>query len=114
MVELRSIKPGVAAGGGALSLTGADGAASADPDFDEDTIVNTTCSFAQVVAALNAEDPRAAQQFAIAPAAQAWVGSYLAAPWDQRRQMLLQAQSIPEAQQYVGTAMRVANACNHY
>ncbi|ORW28080.1 hypothetical protein AWB91_02390 [Mycobacterium paraense] len=97
-------------------MTGADGAASADhePQPDEETIVNTTCSFAQVVAALNAEDPRAAQQFAITPAAQSWVGSYLASPADQRRQMLRRAQSIPEVQQYTDTVSRVANTCNEY
>jgi hemophore-related protein len=116
VVKLWSINLAVAAGGAALSLTGAAGAASADPDPNpnEDTIVNTTCSVPQVAAALNAEDPRAAQQFAITPAAQSWVGSYLASPPDQRRQMLRQAQSIPQAQQYVGTVMRVNNTCNNY
>lgn len=99
-----------------MSLIGADDAASADPEPqpDEDTIVNTTCSFPQVVAALNAEDPRAAQQFALTPAAQSWVGSYLASPADQRRQMLRRAQSIPEVQQYAETVLRVANTCNNY
>lgn len=93
-----------------MSLTGTGAGSSAEPEPrpDEDWIVNTTCSFPQFVAALNAEDPRAAQQFAITPAAQSWVGSYLAAPPDQRRQMLRGAQSIPEAQQYIDTVLRVA------
>jgi hemophore-related protein len=116
MVKHWPIEPALSAGGAAVSLTGAGGGGSADPEPqpDEDSIVNTTCSFPQFVAALNAEDPRAAQQFAITPAAQSWVGSYLAAPTDQRRQMLRGAQSIPEAQQYIETVLRVANTCKNY
>jgi hemophore-related protein len=116
MVKHWPIEPARAVGGGAVSLTNAGSGSSADPGPrpNEDSIVNTTCSFPQFVAALNAEDPRAAQQFAITPAAQSWVGSYLAAPPDQRRQMLRGAQSIPEAQQYIETVLRVANTCKDY
>lgn len=110
MITLSRVK-WAAAAGLALSLT-ASGAASADPD--EDLIVNTTCSYPQVVAALNAQDPQAAAQLAATPAAQSWLGSYLAAPPDQRRQMLQQAQSLPQAQRYSGTLGRVANTCHNY
>lgn len=99
-------------------MTGAGGGGSADPepepDTDEDTIVYTTCSFPQFVAALNAEDTRAAQQFAITPAAQSWVGSYLASSPDQRREMLHCAQSTPEARQYVDTVLRVAGTWKNH
>ncbi|OBA64483.1 hypothetical protein A5647_02065 [Mycobacterium sp. 1100029.7] len=84
------------------------------PMPDDDRIVNTTCSFPQFVATLNAENTRAAQQFAITPAAQSWVGSYLASSPDQRRQMLRRAKSLPEAQQYIDTVLRVVNSCNEY
>ena len=115
-VERWSRGPALAAGGGAVSLTGAGAGSPAEPEPqpDEDWIVNTTCSFTQFVAALNAEDTRAAQQFAITPAAQSWVGSYLASSPDQRRQMLRGLQSIPEAQQYIETVLRVANTCKDY
>ena len=114
MVTLRWIKLAIAAGGAALSVTGWAGVASADPNFDDDSIVNTTCSYPQVVAALNAEDPGAAQQLAATPAAQSWLGTYLASPPSQRRQMLDQARSLPQAQQYSGTVLRVAGTCNNY
>ncbi|WP_068176385.1 hemophore-related protein [Mycobacterium sp. UM_CSW] len=97
-------------------MTGADGAVSTNPEPqpDQDWIVNTKCSFPQFVAALNAEDIRAAQQFAITPAAQSWVGSYLASSPDQRRQMLRRAQSIPDARQYIDTMLRVASTCKNF
>lgn len=81
-----SIRLAVVAGGLTLSLTAA-AVASADPN--EDLVVNTTCSYPQVVAALNAQDPQAAQQ----------------------------AQALPQAQQYSrysGTAVRVASTYNNY
>jgi hemophore-related protein len=86
----------------------------ADPNANEDSIVNTTCSYPQVVAALNAEDPTAAQQLATTPAAQSWLGTYLASPSDQRRQMLDQARNVPQTQQYAATVTRVTHSCNNY
>lgn len=114
MGKLLTITLAGAVGGAVLLLTGADGAASADPDPNEESIVNTTCTYPQVVAALNATDPGAAQQFATTPAAQSWLGSYLASPPDQRRQMLRQAQSAPQGQQYSATVIRVINTCNNF
>ena len=114
MVTRWSVKLALAAGGAALSLSAAAGVASADPNYNDNSIVNTTCNYPQVMAALNAVDPAAAQQVATTPAAQSWLGTYLAAPPDQRRQMLNQAESLPPAQQYEGTVRRVANTCNNY
>jgi hypothetical protein len=48
----------VAVGGLALSLTAGAGIASATPDLGP--AVNTTCTYDQLVAALNAEDPTVA------------------------------------------------------
>ena len=53
MIKLPLSRLAVAVGGLALSLTAGAGVASADPVLDP--IVNTTCSFPQVMAALNAQ-----------------------------------------------------------
>lgn len=61
MVKLSLIRPAVAVAGLALSVTFGAGVASADPDLGP--IINTTCSYPQVIAALNAQNPAAAAQF---------------------------------------------------
>jgi hypothetical protein len=66
MIKLSLSSLAVAVGGLALSLTAGAGVASADPDLDP--IVNTTCSYPQVMSALNAQDPGAAAQFNASPA----------------------------------------------
>ncbi|MBV8350407.1 MAG: hemophore-related protein [Mycolicibacterium sp.] len=111
MVTLSAAKLAVAVGGVALSLTAGVGVAFADP---ADSAVNTTCSYSQVVAALNAQSPAAANEFNASRAAQAWVRTFLASPPDQRQQMAQQAQSIPGVQQYVGLVDQIANTCNNY
>lgn len=100
----------LAAGIGALtlSLTAGAGIASADP------LIDTTCSYPQVLSALNAQDPAAAAQFNSSPLAQSYLHRFLAAPPAKRQQMVQQVQGIPEAQQYLGTIQQVANTCNNY
>src|SRR5437868_3405780 len=67
-----------AVAGLALSLTAGLGVASADPDLDP--IVNTTCNYSQVMAALNAQNPAAAGKFNSSPIAQSYLRQFLAAP----------------------------------
>jgi hemophore-related protein len=120
MVKLSSTGLVVAVGG--LSLTAAislgislaisTGVASADPDLGP--LLNTTCTYPQAVAALNAESPTAAQQFDAAPVAKTWLRTFLAAPLDQRQRMIQQVQSLPDAQQYEGLVLQVASVCNNY
>lgn len=95
----------------ALSLTAGAGVAVADPI---DKIVNTSCTYPQVVSALNAEDPGAAAEFNSSPLAQGYLSSFLAAGPGQRRQMAQQVQGIPEAQQYFGLIEQVAGSCNNF
>jgi hemophore-related protein len=108
MVALSLTRLAVAVGGLALSLTAGAGVASADP------IVNTTCNYGQVVSALNAQDPAAAAEFNSSPLAQSYLRRFLASPPPQRQQMEDQVQSIPEAQEYLGTIQQVATTCNNY
>jgi hemophore-related protein len=112
MVTLSLTRVAAAVGGLALSLTAAAGIASADPDLGP--IVNTTCNYGQVMAALNAESPDAAAQFNASPTAQAWLRSFLASPPPRRQQMAQQVQSLPSLQQYMGVIQQVGNTCNNY
>jgi hemophore-related protein len=112
MVKLSSAKLVVAVGGLALSLVTGIGVASADPDLSP--LINTTCSYSQAVAALNAQSPAAAQAFSGSVMAQAWLSSFLASSPDQRQRMLQALQGSRTAQQYIGPAMQAANTCNNY
>lgn len=102
----------VASGGLALSLTAGAGIASAGPDVSP--IINSTCSYPQVVAALNAQDSGLAKQLTETPAATAWLQGLVAAPPEQRKVMVAQAQAIPAVQQYTPVIIAVANTCNNF
>jgi hemophore-related protein len=112
MIKLSLTRLAVAVGGLALSLTAGAGVASADPDLGP--IINTTCSYEQVVSALNAQNPAAAAQFNSSPTAQSMLRRFLASGPAKRQQMAERAQGIPEAQQYFGTIQQLANTCNNY
>ena len=102
----------IAAGGIALSLTSGGAVASADPDLGP--LLNTTCSYPQAVAALNAQAPGAAQKFSASPVAQVWLRNFLASSPDQRQRMVQQVQNLPALQQYVGVVQQVAGSCSNY
>ena len=91
MATLLATRMAVAVGGLALSLTAGAGVAFADP---LDAAINTTCTYSQAVAALNALSPETAQQFNASPAAQAWVRTFFGSPVNQRQQMAQQMQSV--------------------
>ncbi|CAN5523029.1 hemophore-related protein [soil metagenome] len=99
------------------------GVASADSSV-LDPLVNTTCSYAQITAALKAEAPDLSSLLNGRPQAQTRLQQFLALPVDQRQQHLDQqlaanpmAESMIEAQ--LGSsdgqeAIDVANTCNRY
>ena len=112
MVKLASMKlVGVVVGGLALSLATGIGVASAQPDLSP--LINTTCTYSQAMAALNAGSPDAAATFNASPMAQIWLRSFLGSPPDQRQRML-QGLSGSRAQQYLGAALQAAGTCNNY
>jgi hemophore-related protein len=111
MVKPSSTKLVVALGGLALSLTTGVGVASADPDLGP--ILNTTCSYPQVTAALNAQSPEIAAQLEADPAAQGMLNTFLASPMILRQQLVQQVQGAV-APQYVGAIVQTANTCNNY
>ena len=112
MIKLPLSRLAVAVGGLALSLTAGAGVASADPDLDP--IVNTTCSYPQVMSALNAQDPAVAAQFNAFPTNESFLRQFLASPPDQRLQSAQMMQSMPAAQQNFGLIQQVFNTCNNY
>lgn len=110
-MRLSVIGMGAAAGAIAMSLGLGAGVASADP---YDTVVNTTCSYPQVIAALNATNPGAAAEFNSSPIAQSYLQRFLASPPPQRAQMAAQLQAMPGASRYIGVVSDVAGVCNNY
>jgi hemophore-related protein len=109
---LWSTKVAVAAAGIAVALGTGTGIASAQPDVS--SVVNTTCTYDQLIAALNATSPGDAAQFTSSPVAVGWLHSFLGSPRDQRQQMIQQVQNIPAAQSYTALVLQVANSCNRY
>jgi hemophore-related protein len=103
-------KLAAATGGMALALIAGSGIASAAPD----PIVNTTCTYPQVIAALNAQSPDAANQFTSNGMATGWLQTFLGAPPDQRQQLYSQAQAVPQFQQNRGLINQVARTCNNF
>jgi hemophore-related protein len=101
-----------AAAGLALSLGLGSGLASATPDVS--SVVNTTCSYDQVIAALSDHSPDGAAEFTGSPVAVGWLHQFLGAPAPQRQQMIQQIQSIPAAAPYTALVVQVANSCNNY
>lgn len=131
MSTASSTRIAAAAGGFALALAAGAGLATAEPGqpgqpvqpgqpsqpgqwSSQDPAVNTTCSYAQVVAAMDAQSPQAAAQFNDAPMAQSFLQNFLASPPPQRAQMLEQARAVPEAAQYVDLIGPIATSCDKF
>ncbi|UQX11147.1 hemophore-related protein [Candidatus Mycobacterium methanotrophicum] len=116
MITLSLSRLSAAAGMLAVGLTAQTGIASADPDLSP--AINTTCSYAQVVSALNAQSPAAGAQLNGSPTAQAALRGFLDSSPDQRRQIAEELESKPQSQPYVqqfaGLVDQVANTCNNY
>jgi hemophore-related protein len=116
MVSLSLTRRAVAVAGLAFSLT-AGASASADPYLDP--VINTTCSYSQVVSALNAQTPAAAAQLNGSPSAQAALRGFLDSSPNQRQQIVQELEGkYPQSLQYIplyaGFAAQVATTCNNY
>jgi hemophore-related protein len=93
-------------------LLATSGIALADPD--PSAIINSTCTYPQVMAALRAQSPAVADQVTGDPIANIWLQQLVAAPPDQRRQMINQAQNWPAVQQDMSLIFQVAQTCNNF
>jgi hemophore-related protein len=102
----------VAFAGLAFALSTGAGIASATPDVN--AIVNSTCTYPQVMAALNDQSPETASELNANPLAVGWLQGLVAAPPDQRSQMIQQVQGVPALQPYMPVITQVAKSCNNY
>lgn len=116
MVTLFSTRLGAAVGGLTLWLTTGIGFASADPDLDP--VINTTCSYSQVVSAINAQNPAVAAGLSASPSSQAALRGFLVSSPEEREQIVQELRGKPGSQQYfqeyAGAVLQVANTCNNY
>ncbi len=123
MFTLASSKYLVVAGAVTVAATMGVGVASADPDLGP--IINTTCNYAQVTAALNVVSPDMAAKLEQNPRASSRLQSFLAAPVDERQQMAQRAMAMApqfqgamgggiNPQQILGELSQVASTCHNY
>jgi hemophore-related protein len=112
MIKLSLSRLAVAVGALALSLTAGAGVASAQPDIGP--AVNSTCTYSQFVAALNAQDPAAAAAFDASPETQALLRQFLAAPPSRRVALAQMMLNTPGAEQAVPVLQQVFSVCNNY
>jgi hemophore-related protein len=92
----------------ALSLTAGTGVAYADP------IIDTTCSYPQVIAALNTENPALGKKFSANPLAGAMLSNFLASDPVERQQLAQEFQGTSWGQKYFGAMASIAGSCNNY
>jgi hemophore-related protein len=112
MLNLSRRNIAVTLGGLAVAIPLSTGVASAQPDMG--AIINTTCSYEQVMSALNDQRPDLASQFAKQRAGQSAVRSFLAASVPQRQATVAMLQGNPTAQAYFGPISQIAGTCNTY
>jgi hemophore-related protein len=108
----------------AASLSLGVGTAAADPNSVLAPLVNTTCSYAQITAALNVEAPDLSSLLNGRPQAQSRLKQFLALPVDQRQQRIdQQLAANPQAQAMINAklgsseaqeVMQVVNTCSNY
>ena len=102
----------VAVGGLSLALTTGVGIASGQPDVGP--IINSTCSYSQVIVALRAEEPATAAQVEANPVMVAGLQDLIASPPEGRRQIVADWQNSPAIQPYVPLISKVVTTCNNY
>lgn len=101
-------------GGLALAMMAGSGIASAAPG--DAVILNSTCTYPQVIAAANAQDPAATSALQSDPAANGFLQGLIASPPGsaERQQKIDFVRSFPQAAQFNGLISSVANSCNNY
>lgn len=100
------------AGGLALTLGAGGGIAAAAPDVS--ALITSTCTYPQVMGALSAQSPAAADDLAASSLANGWLQQLIASPPDQRQQMVAQVQDMPALQEYTALIPQVAATCSNF
>ncbi|RDH79922.1 hemophore-related protein [Mycolicibacterium moriokaense] len=123
MKKMHAAVIGIACTVAAISLSATASAAPLDGP-----LIETTCSYEQLTAALQVQAPQASARLADSPDAQARLRDLIALPVDQRRQriqgfldrnpdvraMIDDKRNTPEGQQKMQMAAQVANTCHDY
>jgi hemophore-related protein len=118
----------VVAGVGVLTAVSVCGAGIASADPGDGPLIETTCSYPQLVAALQVEAPEASARLAERPEAQAKLQQFVALPVDQRKQRLQefldrnpdvrakidQKRATPEGQTKMQMLAGLAATCHNY
>ncbi|OMB97775.1 hypothetical protein A5733_09345 [Mycobacterium sp. NS-7484] len=112
MFGLSSTRLSAGIGGLALSLAAGSGVASAAPNLD--AAINTTCSYPQLVSALNAQDPQVANAFSKSPILQRGLREFLADGPDKRAKTARDVANAPMFQPYLGTIEQAFNTCHNF
>lgn len=116
MTANKTLTTKLAAGlaGMAFAAMAGSGIASAAPG--DAVILNSTCTYPQVIAAANAQDPVATAALQNDPAANGFLQGLVASPpgSPERQQKIDFVRSFPQAAQFNGLISSVANSCNKY
>jgi len=112
MIKLSFARFAVAVGSLALPLAAGAGVASATPDLGP--AVNTTCSYPQLMSALNAQGPEVAAGFNQSPVLQAGLRQFLASGPAKRQQMAENMATAPAFAPYMGTVEQAFLTCNNF
>lgn len=113
MLKLSRRNIAVMLGGLAVAFPLSAGVASAQPQPDLGPIINTTCTYGQVMAALSEQYPDLAAELA-QQRADRIVMSFLASSIPERRATVAMLQNSPTVQAYFTPISDVANTCNNY
>src|SRR6476469_3174280 len=100
MTKLSLARLAVPVGGLALALAAGTGVESATPDLGP--AVNTTCSYPQLVSALNAQGPEVSAGFSQSPVLQAGLRQFLTSGPAKRQQMAEDLANEPAFAPYMG------------
>ncbi|XCI62769.1 hypothetical protein MPNTM1_03932 [Mycolicibacterium parafortuitum] len=117
-VRRRMARIAVVGGAAAIGLMAVPGIAAADPLSE--ALATTTCSYAQVMAAMDAQAPELAAQLSMRPDMQMNLQTFLAMPVEHRRSQIAQQQAANPQLQQMLTALigpqvsRVAGSCVDY
>jgi hemophore-related protein len=112
MIKLPLARLAVAVGVSALSLGVGAGVAYATPDLGP--AINTTCSYPQLVSALNAQNPEAGRLFSSSPIMQSALQDFLASGPDARRTTAEYVVNAPAVRPYLGSIELAFNTCNGF
>ena len=112
MIKLSLTRLVVAVGGLTVALAAGAGVASATPDLGP--AVNTTCSYPQLVSALNAQGPEVAAGFNQSPVLQAGLRQFLASGPAKRQRMAENMSNAPAFAPYMGTVQQAFLTCNNF